>query len=126
MNSKILSIHSPISPSLILKKNLRFGKLWNFSIPLLMILTLIPTFDTSLTHSQVTNGTNGASTDVTDSILHDRNNYLGEPDCPFIDAYWSKRNTRLFWIYSRWRDEAAFDIHAELPNTLSFIRKMRS
>jgi quinol monooxygenase YgiN len=47
-----------------------------------------------------------------------------EPDCPFIDAYSSKRNTRLFWIYSRWRDEAAFDIHAELPNTLSFIRKM--
>ena len=28
------------------------------------------------------------------------------------------------WIYSRWSDEAAFDIHAELPNTLSFIRKM--
>ena len=47
-----------------------------------------------------------------------------EPDCPFIDAYSSKRNTRLFWIYSRWRDEAAFDVHAELPNTLSFIRKM--
>src|SRR3954467_10115643 len=47
-----------------------------------------------------------------------------ERDCSFIDAYSSRRNTRLFWIYSRWRDEAAFDIHAALPNTLSFIQKM--
>ena len=47
-----------------------------------------------------------------------------EPDCPFIDAYSSKRNTRLFWIYSRWPDEAAFDRHADLPNTLAFIQKM--
>ncbi len=49
-----------------------------------------------------------------------------EPDCPFIDAYASNRNTRLFWIYSRWRDAAAFDIHAELPNTRSFIQKMET
>jgi quinol monooxygenase YgiN len=47
-----------------------------------------------------------------------------ERDCSFIDAYSSRRNARLFWIYSRWRDEAAFDIHAALPNTLSFIQKM--
>jgi quinol monooxygenase YgiN len=47
-----------------------------------------------------------------------------ELDCSFIDAYSSTRNTRLFWIYSRWRDEAAFDIHAELPNTRCFVQKM--
>jgi quinol monooxygenase YgiN len=47
-----------------------------------------------------------------------------EPDCLFTDAYSSRRNARLFWIYARWRDEAAFDIHAELPNTLAFIEKM--
>jgi quinol monooxygenase YgiN len=47
-----------------------------------------------------------------------------EPDCLFTDAYSSGRKAGLFWIYARWRDEAAFDIHAELPNTRSFIAKM--
>src|SRR5689334_5193949 len=49
-----------------------------------------------------------------------------EPDCSFIDAYASKRNPRLFFIYSRWREEGAFEVHAELPNTLSFVAKMEA
>jgi len=30
----------------------------------------------------------------------------------------------LFYIYSRWIDEAAFDYHAGLPHTISFIKRV--
>ena len=35
-----------------------------------------------------------------------------EPGCLFIGVYRSVRNARLFFINSRWVDEAAFDVHA--------------
>jgi len=35
-----------------------------------------------------------------------------EPGCLAIAAYRSTRDPRLFWIYSRWIDEAAFETHA--------------
>ena len=33
----------------------------------------------------------------------------------------SVRDDRLFYIHSKWQDEAAFNRHAELPHTLVFI-----
>ena len=50
----------------------------------------------------------------------------GEPGCLSIGAYRSLRDPRLFWIHSRWADEAAFDVHAELPGTLRFIERMEA
>ena len=47
-----------------------------------------------------------------------------EPGCLAIAAYRSPRNPRLFWIHSRWKDEAAFEVHAELPQTQRFVAKM--
>ncbi len=44
-----------------------------------------------------------------------------EPGCLAIAAYRSVRDPRLFWIHSRWVDEAAFEIHAELPRTVRFV-----
>jgi quinol monooxygenase YgiN len=44
-----------------------------------------------------------------------------EPGCLAISAYRSVRDPLLFWIHSRWVDEAAFDRHAELPHTTRFI-----
>jgi quinol monooxygenase YgiN len=44
-----------------------------------------------------------------------------EPGCLFQKAYRSIRDSRLFFIHSRWQDEAAFDLHAELPHTVRFI-----
>ena len=44
-----------------------------------------------------------------------------EPGCLAIAAYRSLRDPRLFWIHSRWIDEAAFEIHAELPRTQRFV-----
>jgi quinol monooxygenase YgiN len=47
-----------------------------------------------------------------------------EPGCVFIGYYRSTRDPRLFYIHSRWKDEAAFEIHAELAHTVRFIEQM--
>jgi quinol monooxygenase YgiN len=47
----------------------------------------------------------------------------GEPGCLAIDAYGSVRDPRLFFIHSRWKDEAAFDVHAEIANTTRFVAR---
>ncbi|HEU5432958.1 MAG TPA: putative quinol monooxygenase [Thermomicrobiales bacterium] len=47
-----------------------------------------------------------------------------EPDCLQIDAFRSAHDPRLFYIHSRWRDEAAFDRHADLPHTARFLERV--
>ena len=47
-----------------------------------------------------------------------------EPGCLEMGAHASTRDPRLFFIHSQWRDEAAFDAHAQLPNTLQFVEQM--
>jgi quinol monooxygenase YgiN len=44
-----------------------------------------------------------------------------EPGCRAIGAYRATRDPRLFHIQSRWIDEAAFELHAELPHTIRFL-----
>ena len=48
-----------------------------------------------------------------------------EPGCLEFHAFRSTRDPRLFYIHSRWRDEAAFDIHAELPHTVCFLERVQ-
>lgn len=48
-----------------------------------------------------------------------------EPGCLAIAAYRSVRDARLFWIHSRWIDEAAFEIHAGLPHAVRFIERVQ-
>ena len=48
-----------------------------------------------------------------------------EPGCLAIGAYRSTRNPRLFYIHSRWVDEAAFEIHAGLPHTVRFVERVQ-
>lgn len=48
-----------------------------------------------------------------------------EPGCLAIAAYRSVRDPRLFWIHSRWIDEAAFETHAELPHTVRFVERVQ-
>ena len=43
-----------------------------------------------------------------------------ETGCLGIQAFRSTRDPRLFYIHSRWVDEAAFDHHAGLPHTVRF------
>jgi quinol monooxygenase YgiN len=47
-----------------------------------------------------------------------------EPGCLGIHAFRSVRAPRLFYIHSRWRDEAAFDEHGSLPHTVRFVARM--
>jgi quinol monooxygenase YgiN len=49
-----------------------------------------------------------------------------EPGCVEIDAYRSTRDPRLFYIHSRWIDEAAFEVHAQLPSTDRFVERMQA
>jgi len=36
----------------------------------------------------------------------------------------SMRDRRLFYIHSKWVDEAAFQKHAELPHTVKFLKRV--
>jgi len=47
-----------------------------------------------------------------------------EPGCRGIHAFRSTRDPALFYIHSRWADEAAFDLHAQLPHTVRFIERV--
>ncbi len=49
-----------------------------------------------------------------------------EPGCLSIQAFRSIRDPRLFYIHSRWTDEAAFEVHAILPRTVRFVEIMQA
>ena len=48
-----------------------------------------------------------------------------EPGCLGIHAFRSIRDPQLFYIHSRWKDEAAFECHARMPHTMRFIDRVR-
>jgi len=47
-----------------------------------------------------------------------------EPGCLNIHAFRSTRDPQLFYIHSRWNDEAAFEHHAGLPHTVRFLERV--
>ena len=47
-----------------------------------------------------------------------------EPGCLSFHIFRSVRDRRLFYIHSRWTDEAAFQAHALLPHTLHFLERV--
>lgn len=49
-----------------------------------------------------------------------------EPGCLAIDAFAATRDERLFFIHSRWQDEAAFEVHAALAGTEAFVARMEA
>jgi len=48
-----------------------------------------------------------------------------EPGCGAIEGFRSTHDPRLFYVHSCWIDEAAFDLHAELPHTTQFIARVQ-
>jgi quinol monooxygenase YgiN len=44
-----------------------------------------------------------------------------EAACLAIHAFESLREPLVFAIHSEWVDEAAFDLHAQLPHTVAFV-----
>jgi quinol monooxygenase YgiN len=49
-----------------------------------------------------------------------------EPGCLSIAAFRATRDPRLFFIHSRWVDEAAFEAHAAMPHTTRFVADVGS
>jgi len=47
-----------------------------------------------------------------------------EPGCLSFHLFRSARDPRLFYIHSRWVDEAAFQKHGVLPHTERFLKKV--
>jgi quinol monooxygenase YgiN len=47
-----------------------------------------------------------------------------ESGCLGIDVFRSARDPRLFFLHSRWADEAAFELHATLPHTKRFLARV--
>jgi quinol monooxygenase YgiN len=47
-----------------------------------------------------------------------------EPGCHSIHVFRSVRDPRLFYIHSRWADEAAVQKHGVLPHTERFLKKV--
>jgi quinol monooxygenase YgiN len=49
-----------------------------------------------------------------------------EAGCLAIDAFRSTRAPRLYYIHSRWKDEAAFDLHVTLEHTVKFVKAVEA
>jgi quinol monooxygenase YgiN len=47
-----------------------------------------------------------------------------EAGCLSFHTFRSVRDRRLFYIHSRWVDEAAFQRHADLEHTVRFLKRM--
>ncbi len=47
-----------------------------------------------------------------------------EGGCLSFQTFRSVRDRRLFYIYSRWVDEGAFQRHAELAHTVRFLERV--
>ena len=47
-----------------------------------------------------------------------------EDGCLGINAFRGIRDPQLFYVHSRWKDEAAFEIHAGLPHTAKFMERV--
>jgi len=47
-----------------------------------------------------------------------------EPGCISLQDFQSIRDPRLFFVHSHWKDEAAFELHAELPHTVRFLERV--
>jgi quinol monooxygenase YgiN len=63
---------------------------------------------------------------VASSIQEVLNPTRREVGCLSIDAFNSIGDPRLFYIHSRWKDEAAFDNHVLLRHTIRFIEKVQA
>ena len=47
-----------------------------------------------------------------------------EPGCLALHAFRSIRDDGLFYIHSKWQDEAAFNRHAKLLHTVAFVEEV--
>lgn len=67
----------------------------------------------------------GQEAAAADTLLEVLGPTRAEPGCRSIHAFRSTRDPLLFYIHSRWDDEAAFDRHAGLPHTVRFVERLQ-
>jgi quinol monooxygenase YgiN len=67
----------------------------------------------------------GCEVEASAILLEQATRVREETGCLAIDTFASVRDPRLFYLHSRWIDEAAFDRHAELQDTLQFVTRMQ-
>ena len=61
---------------------------------------------------------------VADALLEVAAASREEPGCVSLQDFQSLRDPQLFYVHSHWKDEAAFENHAQLPHTLRFIERV--
>ncbi len=61
---------------------------------------------------------------VADALLEVAAASREEPGCVSLQDFQSLRDPQLFYVHSRWKDEAAFENHAQLPHTVRFIERV--
>jgi quinol monooxygenase YgiN len=66
----------------------------------------------------------GMENAVAEALLEVAAPSRAEPGCISLQDFQSIRDPRLFFVYSRWKDEAAFELHAQLPHTVRFLEKI--
>jgi quinol monooxygenase YgiN len=64
----------------------------------------------------------GKEAEFREELLRTVESSRQEAGCVSIEAFESLREPVTFAIHSEWVDEAVFDLHAELPHTVRFIR----
>ena len=47
-----------------------------------------------------------------------------EPGCISLQDFQSVGDPQLFFVHSCWRNEAAFELHAEMPHTVRFLKRV--
>ena len=63
----------------------------------------------------------GKRDEVRQAMFEVRGPTREEPGCLSYGAFGSVRDPDEFYIHSRWRSLAAFELHAELPHTVRFL-----
>ncbi len=66
----------------------------------------------------------GAETEVEAALREVVPPSRAEAGCVSLHVFRSIRDSQVFYIHSRWKDEAAFDEHARLPHTTKFIERV--
>ena len=79
-------------------------------------LFIFATFQAASGHEEV------LATEVRKVIARTRE----EPGCLVVGGYRSCFDPRLFFIHSRWVDDAALDTHGSLPHTVRFMESTKT
>lgn len=68
----------------------------------------------------------GREDEVAISLRAEVRSSQSDPGCLAHAAFSSMSDSKLFFIQSRWVDEAAFEAHVRLPHTVKFAESIQS